>query len=257
MARRREKGPWFWRGAIGAMLASVFGLFAVMAFNAPPGLDMETACRLDHKDPAHTVLLIDQSDPFNPNDLDWVYALVDAEARTLPRFGRLTVMTPNAADPFDPKVIYMACSPGSVEDANPVFQNPRMIDDIWRDTFYTPLKEKIEQAMLETRQPSSPLLEAVYSIADRADFQRTKKPRKIVMVSDLMQHSEAMSFYRSGAGFDKLAETKLAERMPDMQGVEVAARIVPRQEYDLPMSEVKAFWRAYFDQTGADFGSVN
>ena len=72
-----------------------------------------------------------------------------------------------------------------------------------------------------------------------------------------MQHSEAMSFYRGGADFDQLAATKLAERLPNMNGVEIAARIVPRQEYDLPMSEVKAFWRAYFDQTGADFGSVN
>ena len=34
MARSREKGPWFWRGMIGAMLASVFGLFALAAFSA-------------------------------------------------------------------------------------------------------------------------------------------------------------------------------------------------------------------------------
>ena len=36
MARAREKGPWFWRAAIGVMAVAVFGLFAIAAFNSPP-----------------------------------------------------------------------------------------------------------------------------------------------------------------------------------------------------------------------------
>jgi hypothetical protein len=54
---------------IGLMLSGVFGLFALVAFNIPPSRDApNTSCRMDRKDPAHTVILIDQSDPFNPND---------------------------------------------------------------------------------------------------------------------------------------------------------------------------------------------
>ncbi len=45
--------------------------------------------------------------------------------------------------------------------------------------------------------------------------------------------------------------------MPDMAGVEIVARVVPRQEYDLPLSQLKGFWRDYFEQSGADFRSVN
>ena len=89
MARSREKGPWFWRGMIGAMLASVFGLFALAAFSANPSLAPETGCRMDRKDPAHTVIMIDQSDPFNPNDLGWVTEFIDSEARTPGRCKRL------------------------------------------------------------------------------------------------------------------------------------------------------------------------
>jgi len=182
MARRREeKGPWFWRGAIGAMLASVFGLFAVMAFNQPPALMADTNCRTDRKDPAHTILLIDQSDPFTDNDLGWVQEFVDSEARSLPRFGRLTVMTPNAADPYDPKVIFAKCTPGSAEDANPLLSNPRMIEDTWRDTFFKPLTSEIEAALVDKRQASSPLSEALFAAADRADFQAGKKGRRLVL----------------------------------------------------------------------------
>lgn len=257
MARRRERGPWFWRTAIGGMLACVFGLFAIIAFNQPPTLLADTGCRADRKDPAHTILVIDQSDPFNPNDLDWVYEFVDAEARALPRFGKLSVLTPNAASPYEPKVIYVGCTPGSASDANPITQNPKMIEAAWENEFYKPLIAEVELAMTDTRQPSSPLAESVYAISDRADFQHGRDKRRIVLVSDLMQHSADFSFYKVGADYDAFLDTPLAETFPNMDNVEVVARIVPRQMYDLPMGEVKAFWRAYFAQAGAEYGSVN
>ena len=258
MARRRnEKGPWFWRSAIGAMLASVFGLFAVMAFNLPPALMADNSCRSDRKDPAHTIMLIDQSDPFTENDLGWVQEFVDAEARNLPRYGRLTVMTPNAADPYDPKVIFTKCSPGSAQDANPILSNPRMIEDTWRDTFFQPLSSEIQTALKDDRQPASPLSEALYAAADRADFQSGKASRRLILVSDLMQHSDEFSFYKTGANFNAFGETKLAGFIPAIEGVDVIARIVPRREYDLPLGEVKSFWRAYFREAGANYSSVN
>ncbi len=257
MARAREKGPWFWRAAIGVMTVAVFGLFAIAAFNSPPALDTETACRMDRKDPAHTIMLIDQSDPFNPNDLDWVYEFVDAEARNLPKYGRLTVLTPSAADPYNPTTVFSHCTPGSIKDANPMFQNPRMIDDTWRDTFYQPLVTEVEAALVDTRQPSSPLSEAIFAITDRADFQKSHGQRRIVLVSDLMQHSAGFSFYKTGADYAAFQETQLGKQVPNMTDIDVVARIVPRQMYDLPLSDVKAFWRIYFKTAGAEYGAVN
>lgn len=257
MPRPRERGPWFWRSAIGVMLVSVIGLFSVAAFNAAPALDPETECRADRKDPAHTVLLIDQSDPFSDNDLAWVDELIDAEARALPRFGRLSVVLPNSAQPFEPMTLYAHCSPGSIDDANPILQNPRMIDDTWREHFYAPLSETVSETLKTTSQPSSPLFEALYAVGDRADFQDNRENRRLVIVSDLMQHSDGFSFYREGADLVAYSDTSLARQVPGFDGVDVVARIVPRQEYDLPIGELKAFWRSYFDQTGATFGSTN
>jgi len=259
MARKRsKKGPWFWRGTIVVMLSSVFGLFAVAAFNEPPPLDPEIQCRVDLNHPAHTVLLVDQSDPFNPNDIGWVRALVDEEARTIPKYGRLTVMVPNAARPYDPAVVFARCSPGSSAQANPLLSNPRMVEDTWRDTFYAPLIGDVEAVLSKTQQPASPLSEALYAIADRADFKAGRENRRLVLVSDLMQHSGDFSFYRAGADSEAFSNSPLAENQPDLAGVEVVARIVPRQDYDLPLKDVKAFWESYFTASGvASFGSVN
>lgn len=255
--KKHQKGPWFWRVSIGAMFAVVFGLFTVVAFNQPPTLIAETGCKSDRQDPAHTIVLIDQSDPFSENDIEWVFELINDEAHSLPKYGRLTVLTPNAANPYAPNRVFSKCTPGSGTNANPITQNPKMIEAKWEETFHDPLLADVRIAMLDTRQDNSPLSEAVFAISDRADFQPDAEERRLVVVSDLMQHSSDFSFYKTGADYDAFLQSKLAEAFPRLEGVKVVSRVVPRQMYDLPMGEVKAFWRAYFAETGANYGTLN
>ncbi|MEQ9507238.1 MAG: hypothetical protein RLO80_13330 [Hyphomonas sp.] len=256
MPRRRERGPWFWRSAIALMLTSVFGLFAAAAIHQPPGTDEETGCRLDREDPAHTIVLVDQSDPFNATDLDWVRSLLDGEARGLERYGRITLVVPNSASPYDPVQVFTGCSPGSAAEANPIFQNPKMIEQAWERKFHKPLMARADEALSDTVAPSSPLMEAMYTLADRPDFQDHVPVRRLILVSDLMQHSPGFSMYKSGADSDAWAESDIADMRAGLDSVQVVARIVPRQVYALPLGDVKAFWKDWFYATGADYGSV-
>ncbi|PKP79826.1 MAG: hypothetical protein CVT79_17995 [Alphaproteobacteria bacterium HGW-Alphaproteobacteria-18] len=256
MPRRKERGPWFWRGAIALMLTSVFGLFAAAAMNQPPATDTETGCRLDRQDPSHTIVLVDQSDPFNATDVAWVRALLEDEARALPKFGRLTLSVPNAASPYDPVTVWSACSPGSAAAANPLFQNPKMIEQAWQSKFHKPLMASAETVLIDTVAPSSPLMEAIFTLADRPDFQGQVPARRLILVSDLMQHSKEFSMYKTGTAWEAFEGSSLMGMRPGLEGVEVVARVVPRQEYALPLGEVKAFWLRWFKDTGAVYGSV-
>ena len=257
MPRRRQRSANYWRVMIAAMVAGVFGVFAVAAMSVPAATAEATNCRLDRKDPAHTIILIDQSDPFRENDIAWVRELVEAEARALPRAGRLSVVQPDLGDPYAPQTLFSACSTGSPDRANPVLSNPRMVEDTWRAEFRSPLIASVDAALKETRQPQSPLLETLFALADRPDFAAGGRGLRLVIVSDLMQHSEAFSFYRTGADSQAYGASVLAERVPDLSGIEVVARIVPREVYDLPLGEVRAFWRDWFVSAGADYGAVN
>ena len=62
--------------------------------------------------------------------------------------------------------------------------------------------------------------------------------------------------YKSGADEAAWSDSTLADMRAGLEGVEVVARIVPRQQYALPLGEVKAFWRDWFAAAGADYGSV-
>jgi len=256
MPRRREKGPWFWRSAIALMLTSVFGLFAAAAIHQPPATDPETGCRLDREDPVHTIVLVDQSDPFNATDLEWVRTLLDGEARSLPRHGRLTLVVPNSASPYDPVQAFTGCSPGSAAESNPIFQNPKMIAAAWERKFHAPLMVQADESLRDNVAPSSPLMEAMYTLADRPDFQGQVPVRRMILVSDLMQHSPGFSMYKSGADASAWADSSLADMRAGLEGVEVVARIVPRQQYALPLGDVKAFWRDWFGAAGAEYGAV-
>ena len=62
--------------------------------------------------------------------------------------------------------------------------------------------------------------------------------------------------YRAGAAWGAFESSPLMDLRPGLEGVAVVARIVPRQEYALPLGEVKAFWQRWFQDTGAEYGSV-
>ncbi|MCW5699602.1 MAG: hypothetical protein KIT00_07160, partial [Rhodospirillales bacterium] len=103
----------------------------------------------------------------------------------------------------------------------------------------------------------SPIAEALTGIMDRADFQKSISSRKLVLVSDLLQNSSTYSFYRQSATWDSYQNSASGEAIPDMHGVVVVARIVPRRHYNLPITRLKTFWSRYFEAAGAVFEPVN
>jgi hypothetical protein len=75
-----------------ALLVGVGGIFYLWAELRPPSRDPVTGCLANGALPAHAVVLIDQSDPFSPTDLDWVTDEMRRTASTLPRYGKLSVL---------------------------------------------------------------------------------------------------------------------------------------------------------------------
>ena len=164
-------------------------------------------------------------------------------------------MTPSVANPYEPSVLFSRCSTGA--DANPIFENPRMVEDTWQSSFRQPLGGVIDTVLKDKIAPASPLAEALHAIFDRADFKTDVANRRVVVVSDLIQNSKQFNFYKKGADFEAFSASPLGTSIVNAEGAEVVARIVPRQRYDLPLSDVKAFWTAYFGRANAAFSSVN
>lgn len=238
MKRQNKFG---WIAGFSVLLLGFIAIPVALIGTKPPETDTEN-CRRDGVIPAHTIVLVDQSDPFEPADVDWAWQLMFDEAKALKKHGRLTIVGIDAENPDQGASVFSRCSPGSPNQANPIFENPRFIEQDWKTKFEQLMRERTEELMLHDQAPQSPLLEHMRGILRRADF-RTEAPlRRIVIISDMYQHSDAYSMYNSGLNrelFDRAAERI---EFPDMSGVTVAIFRVDRKT-KLKGADIIAFWQ--------------
>ena len=204
-------------GLVLCFLAIPAGLY----LTKPPPTDTAN-CRKDNVIPAHTIVLIDQSDPFDEADVDWVWQLIFDEAKALKKHGRLTILGIDSEVPERGKQVFSRCSPGSPSRANPLYEHPGFIQQDWETKFEETMRERVSELMLTDQAPQSPLLEHMRGILRRADFRTDMPLRRIVIISDLYQHSSNYSMYNSGLNMPLMDKAAEAIEFPDFAGTSVA-----------------------------------
>ena len=102
--------------------------------------------------------------------------------------------------------------------------NPQMQKTIWNNTFFKPLEAHLRQAMLGPNATNSPIMESIQSVALTLfdpDPDRSK-PRKLAIVSDLMQNTPGLSFYQSVPTLQQLQQSQVFQSHKiDLRGVQV------------------------------------
>ena len=239
-----------WMAVFGALLVCFVGIPVGLRLTKPPLTDSMN-CREDGNLPAHTVVLIDQSDPFDETDTEWVWQLIYDEAQSLKKHGKLTVIGINADDPDQGHEVFSRCSPGSPKTANPIFENPRFIKQDWQQRFERQMQANVADLMLKRLSPFSPLIEHFKGIERRSDFRKNISERRIVVISDLYQHSSLYSMYDSGLNANQFDQASSNLEFPKLEGIEFALFRVDRQR-KLRGSELISFWKEFLMENGAD-----
>ncbi len=238
-----------WKIFSGLLLIAFIGVGIFYGLLQPKSID-QNGCRTDGVVVQHRIVLIDQSDPFTVQDVEWVQRLLKEESRNLDRYGAFTVLGLRSDNPYEPVEVFSMCSPGAM--SNGWTDNPKMIAGRFDKLFAIPLQDAVVELLAETSQPSSPLIEALIGISDRADFSEQVAKRRIIMISDLIQNSENLSHYNSGLAFETVEQTRFASEKPKLEGIDILVRIVPRRSYDLPKAKLIEFWRTMFEVTNAE-----
>ncbi len=234
-----------------AILLSIIGGIIWWYFTNRPAAVEENGCRRDGLTPAHTIVLIDQSDPFSTDDIDWVNKLLDDQARGLPQYSLITVMG-LTGEPYKLKVVPSLCSPGSPNQVNSLTGNVNLVDLNWGDNFQKPLYSKAREIMEAPSEARSPIAEAIDSIARRSDFSPKQPGRRLLIISDMIQNSAATSFFRGELSFSNFLKTSPGQELPDLRGVEVTTHLVRRHTVPIDRDRIRSFWTAYAGATGAE-----
>jgi len=121
------------------------------------------------------------------------------------------------------------CKPPSGEDANQLYENPKLLEQRFRERFVQPLEATLNRLLRSEPANSSPIMESLQSLVTRALLSsRDERPLRLVVISDLLQHSETFSFYR-GDRWKDFEGSRKVERVPSrVHARQPRDRVVPR-----------------------------
>jgi len=142
-----------------------------------------------------TVLLVDVTDPMNlPQRQDFRNQFVRLKT-SIPRYGQLTVVRVDATASDLLRPIIVRCNPGTAADTNDWWGNRDRLQRQWSKGFDKPLSEAFDKIAVGSGATQSPIMESIQSVA-LTELQEQDTPRRLLVASDLLQNTDAMSFYR-------------------------------------------------------------
>ena len=136
--------------------------------------------------------------------------------------------------------------------ANPLVSHPGLQKQHWLQGFKAPLMQALEAAISSGNANRSPIMESIQSGALTSLLKPDAQalPRKLIVVSDLLQHTDEFSFYRTIPAFASLAsDPNYSKLKTNLNGVDVELWVLRNHTKDA--TELADLWRRIiFDQGG-------
>lgn len=145
---------------------------------------------------------------------------------------------------FSLKPVFRMCRPQSGDDVSALNSNVNKVDRQFKNIFEKPLLEILSKNTGQAQ--NSPIAEAIADI-NLSDAMRDAEQGRIILFSDLMQHSSNVSTYKCQNAEVPIAQFRKSrqgavEPRPLFKNVHVELHVIPR----LGISELEAKCRATF-----------
>ena len=209
-------------------------------------------CPVESGPVAGVAILLDMTDPLNEVQHGRLRGVLDrwidaAEANTLIAVGAVRADAEERGEDF------ALCKPLEGADVNELYRNPRFIEERYKQRFLEPFEEMVDDMLAGPTADRSPIMESLQALlVETPGFADATYPRHVVVVSDLLQHSDAFSFYRGG-DWRRFEGSSHVRRLAGLlKGVDVTICCVPRIGTGVDMNLVEDFWVNYFERAGVN-----
>jgi hypothetical protein len=253
---RRSDRSNLWAGLALAAAVALVGLYFGASFWArEQRVEIDEASLCPKSGPtAVTAVLVDRSDPLSPQQAQRVRQVLERIVEEASVGGRVALYVAEADAFAALSPVLALCNPGS--EANPLYQNPKKIRARYEDGFKARF-EAVRGALLEpARRQSSPVMESIKAVCiDAFGKAPAGVPLRLVVVSDLLQHSPITSHYRERNFEAVFKDGRLAGVLVDCKGAEVDILYVLRLGKDgrptVQTRDHQRFWDLYFQRLNA------
>ena len=229
--------------ALGFVL--IFGAFAGVLLYDEPSLNSTDACPIE---PGYTQvslsIALDATDVYGPaqrreivNKIwDYVYKMAVHD-----RIKMYTVVHGEQTPLLD------LCKPGPSLKNSPAERKLRELE----------FKDFIEDALdaLQGTQSSSPIIESIGWIA--ADYSRDDSTQRIVLVSDLIEHSDVISHYNpSWIEQYERNRSRILDQCPNLEGIHIDILVPTRSGVPTQNNDLYMWWSEYLTSCGGFVESI-
>ena len=186
-------------------------------------LDPYTGCPINGP-VSRTVVLIDQTDTFSSVQAVDIQNQFDAYKASVPRYGELVVYTIGATVNAIPSPVIRVCNPGGEDDVDRLVESPVRIMKLWKESFDLPMREVIETVLKPMESRTSPIIETIQAVVvtEFGPTRMDKTKKSLVVISDLLQHSDALSQYRGSVELDAFLNSVTFKKLSaDMRDVSI------------------------------------
>lgn len=235
------------------MAVGVIGVIGALIYlNGRPAAKGDLGC-LNGVPGSRIAILVDKSDPFTPAQQDELKQYFERIQREFQVNDLVSIFQLNELDAMNKKPAFAHCVPQM--EGSAVYENNRRIVLRFEEEFGNEFVDIVEGSIQSSEVEESPLLEMIRRISRSSYFKEEEgKARKLYVVSDMMQHVDAYSFYKQPVGFDAFRQSEYGKKILDdaaLNGVAVDLMIIPRHEVTHErMQQVKRFWIDYLRSQG-------
>lgn len=252
--RHRRRGSAAAQKIGGAALGVLaVGLAVAMVLFRPDAVERDPDTMCPDSGPSRvTALVVDTSDRIGPvSRADILGRLDDMIGESRP--DELVLVYETAAGVRRPLI--EVCNPGDPDTADPLFSNPELIRKRLEEGFRQPLDRLFRE--LVTRAPArrSPLMETIQAISVTVLARRPYAgiPKRLILVSDLLQHSDHLSVYDHSLEYGPFAESRAAAALStNLEQVAVEILFVLRESHSQVAGtrQLVRFWERWLEAQG-------
>lgn len=259
-ARNRLRSDRRRQDLAGVILLTLAGTVAVSIglatyFLWPAALDPVTNCPKDGPS-SLTLVLLDLTDPLTPAQRQALHNHFERiRDRIVPVHGSLELFAVEdmGGKLLSPKLI--RCKPERSPDVPgaEVTRNERRLEKKWHEQYQVPFDKALNETADVASAARSPILEAIQSVALTSLLTPTHRdmPRLLIVVSDFLQNTKDVSFYRSIPDAQTfLASPSFLKVKADLSGVDVVLLQIDRTDAQAPVG-LMILWKAILHAEGA------
>jgi hypothetical protein len=202
--------------------------------------------KIDVNTTLHSIL-IDSSDPLSKFQQEQVSNLLGRISFTkFKKNDRVLVAALNDQTSEPIQFLFNEIDPGKADEANILYETPKMIDEKRNKTFFNQYTQAISKAQVPVKRPQTPLLAGIEVLSKHANFQNDFQEsavtikKTLLIVTDGLENAEISAY--KGNIYGKKGLTYINNHIPSLEGVDVTIAYIYRQNYRHLQGEKHKDW---------------